>query len=165
VPRFYDVNLRQNFFTRDVLEWGLRQAHVVKVNDAEASLLSEMLFGEAMAAPRFAQETHNTYGVQVVLVTLGADGCLVATPDGVTHVPGHPVAVVDTVGAGDAFSAGFLAAWLRGQSPPEAAAVGNTLGAYVAARRGAIPLYSDDLRRRLSDLIAGSGKNITDANL
>lgn len=154
-PAFYDVNLRQNFYTRDVIEWGLRRARVVKVNDTEAETLAQLLRNRAMTAPEFARAVRDHYGVEVALVTLGADGCLVADPDGVTHVPGQLVTVVDTVGAGDAFSAGFLSAWLRGHSPTEAAVIGNTLGSYVATQSGAVPPYSPELRALLGDLVTG----------
>ena len=75
-----------------------------------------------------------------VIVTLGAEGCLVCERG---HAPvrclGEKIDVVDAVGAGDAFSAAFLAVWLKGASAAEAAAAGNARGAWVASRRGAVP--------------------------
>ena len=79
----------------------------------------------------------------------GARGCLVADHTGAVEVPGRPVAVADTVGAGDAFSAAFLAFWLRGASSIDAANKANDLGAFVASCHGAVPAYTDAIRSRL----------------
>jgi fructokinase len=165
LPAFYDVNLRQDFFTRDLIEWGFNRASVVKVNDTESDILGRLLFGQAMSCREFAQAVARNYDVEVVLVTLGPDGCLVAMPNEVNHVPGHEITVVDTIGAGDAFSAGFLSSWLQGQSPLEAASIGNTLGAYTASQRGAIPEYTHQLLSQLSGLGANCGMELHNANL
>ena len=165
IPSFYDVNLRQCYFTEDVLEWGFRRAQVVKVNNMEAHVIGRLLFEEELTSEAFARRLQDAYDVEVVLVTLGADGCLVASPSGIAHVNGHSVAVVDTIGAGDAFSAGFLSAWLRGHSPSRAAQIGNTLGAYVATRRGAIPEYSENIRALLRELVARAEIGVNNANI
>jgi len=151
-PTFYDVNLRQDYYSPEIIEWSFHHATVVKVNDSESAVISELLFGITLSCQDFAERLVDSYGVAVVLVTLGPQGCLVSSSSGTSRVPGHHVAVVDTVGAGDAFSAGFLSAWLRGKSPLEAAMIGNTLGAYIATMRGAVPDYSHELIMRLSDL-------------
>ena len=72
------------------------------------------------------------------------------------HLAAHAVRcgltaqLLSRVGAGDAFSAAFLAFWLRGRSPIEAATVANELGAFVASQRGAVPDYTDAIRQRLA---------------
>ena len=78
--------------------------------------------------------------VKAVIVTLGADGCLVCERgQPPVRCPGVKVDVVDAVGAGDAFSAAFLAAWLKDSTAAEAAEVGNARSAWVASQRGAVP--------------------------
>ncbi|MEO7717317.1 MAG: carbohydrate kinase [Capsulimonas sp.] len=148
-PTFYDVNLRQEFYSKEIIEWGLHQANIVKVNDTEAIFLSRILFGREMSERQFANLLRSAYSMDVVLVTLGARGCLAADDTGVTHIQGRNITVRDAVGAGDAFSAAFLATWLRGGSAAEAASYGNVLGAYVATRNGAVPDYTDEIRMQI----------------
>ncbi len=71
-----------------------------------------------------------------VLLRLGPDGCLVGTAEGVAHVPGIPVAVLDTNGAGDAHAGAFLAALARGETPVDAARIANAAAAIAVTRRG-----------------------------
>ncbi len=137
---FYDVNLRQTFWSGALVEAGLARATLVKVNDEEARVLGGLLFNGACEPEAFARAVLASHPVRAVIVTLGGDGCLVCErgKDAV-RCPGITVAVVDTVGAGDAFSAAFLASWLMGATAAEAAQAGNRRGAWVASQRGAVP--------------------------
>jgi len=138
---FFDVNLRQTFWSAETVEAGLARSTLVKVNDDEARVLGGLLFGGACSPEAFARAVLDRHPVRAVVVTLGADGCLVCERgrDAFVHCPGVRVEVVDAVGAGDAFSAAFLAAWLKGAPAFEAAQAGNRRGAWVASRPGAIP--------------------------
>jgi fructokinase len=137
---FYDVNLRQHFWSGPLVEEGLARATLVKVNDDEAKVLGKHLFDGACEPEAFARAVLVRHPVRAVIVTLGADGCLVCERDkAVVRCPGIKVDVVDAVGAGDAFSAAFLVAWLGGASAAVAAEAGNRRGAWVASHRGAVP--------------------------
>ncbi len=138
---FYDVNLRQSFWSGPRVEAGLGRATLVKVNGDEARVLGGLLFGGALEPGGFIRAVLDRYpGVRAVIVTLGAEGCVVRRRgEGPVRCPGVKVKVVDTVGAGDAFSAAFLAAWLNGASATAAAEAGNRRGAWVASRPGAVP--------------------------
>jgi len=137
---FYDVNLRQTFWSGPVVDAGLASATLVKVNDDEARVLGELLFNGACSPEAFGLAVLKRHPVQAVIVTLGADGCLVCERDkAAVQYPGTKVEVVDAVGAGDAFSAAFLAAWVKGKSSAVAAQAGNRRGAQVASQRGAVP--------------------------
>ena len=150
-PVFLDVNLRQTFFSRELVEEDLARTTILKLNDSEVIVLSALLFGMWLDEEAFARRIQQRYPtVQIVLVTRDARGCLLVERCGAaTEIPGRPVKVADTVGAGDAFSAAFLALWLRGRPSVEAATVANELGAFIASRRGAVPDYSPELQRRL----------------
>ncbi|MDO8261470.1 MAG: PfkB family carbohydrate kinase, partial [Candidatus Magasanikbacteria bacterium] len=77
--------------------------------------------------------------LQIVIVTRGGEGCAVYTQSEKVEVPGIKIVVKDTVGAGDAFSAGFLHKYFETGNLYESAKFANELGAYVASRAGAIP--------------------------
>lgn len=132
---FFDVNLRQNFWSHGLVEDGLAFTDILKVNDEEMETLGLEPVELFARYPR----------LKTVIETCGKDGCRVTPLDGKTFsspaVDAGPV--VDTIGAGDSFSAAFLAAVLNGASLREAAEAGNRRAGQVAARAGAIP---EDMR-------------------
>ena len=138
---FFDVNIRQHYWSTEIIKEGLNQTTWLKVNDDEALLLNESLFNCTGDIKDFAQNILKHYPVSGVLVTCGADGSLVFQENqAAIKSPVITVDVVDTIGAGDAFSAAFILALLQDQSVAEAATAGNTRGSMVASKPGAIPV-------------------------
>ena len=138
---YLDLTLRGRFYGAELLDYSLRHADIAKMNDEEA-LEVDRLFGLGESdlcrlLPLIAREFHN----QIVCITLGPRGALVGDKAGACRLPGYKVRVSDTVGCGDAFSAGFLHALAAGASIQEAGDLGNRMGALVASKRGAIPDY------------------------
>lgn len=144
-PIFYDINIRPPFTPFSVIRESLPGATIVKVNDDEARLLGPELFGKALSLRAFGDALRTEFGVAVVLLTRGADGCLVLWDDGCETLAGLDGKVVSAVGAGDAFSAAFLASWLKGRGPAEAARRANILGTYVVTQVETVPAYTEDL--------------------
>lgn len=128
---FYDVNLRQDFWHKEKIEKDIGCSDVLKVNDEEMSRLGFIPKRLFESNPR----------LKVVIETCGKDGCLVWSREGCKltspAIPDGPI--VDTVGAGDSFSAAFLSAILSGKTLAEAAIDGNVRAGKVASRAGAIP--------------------------
>lgn len=128
---FFDVNLRQDFWSVEIVEKGLVHTDILKVNDEEMRRLG---FAPELLFARFPR-------LETVVETRGAAGCRVTSRTGEAFdspaIEDGPV--VDTIGAGDSFSAAFLAAVLRGESLVAAAEAGNRLAGKVASRAGAIP--------------------------
>jgi len=145
----YDVNLRPPYFNKDWIEATLHKTRVVKLNDGEVQDLAGMLDLPSEGA-KFARSVIDRYGVELVCITRGADGCLVVSGDGEYEEPGRVVDVVDTVGAGDAFTAGLISGLLRGWGPRRSARLANRIGALVASRPGAMP----DLSQAVPELLA-----------
>jgi pfkB domain protein len=130
---FYDVNLRQDFYSKEIIEESLYSADIVKLNEDEFPVLAAM-FG----LPDDPEELRRRFGLQMVLLTLGPEGCDLYSSGGVIHSPAVPVKVVSTVGAGDSFSAAFLYHYLTGSTLNEALTAGNLLAAKIAGQKGAI---------------------------
>ena len=138
VRRFYDINLRPGFESRELVCDLLHLAHVVKLNERESTIVCNWL-GLPADFERFCRAGAARFGWQAVCVTLGARGCAMLVGDDYVEAPGVPVAVADTVGAGDAFAAAFLHGLTTGWSAPHIAEFSNRTGAMVASVPGAIP--------------------------
>jgi fructokinase len=136
----YDINLRQDFYSREVVEESLRASRWVKLNDDELVVLRDLLGLAGTTERTTVADLRRRYGAELVALTRGERGCLVQTADEEVTVAGLPVTVADTVGAGDAFTAGLLACVLEGRPVAEAAAFANRLAARVAASAGGTPL-------------------------
>ncbi len=146
---FFDVNLRLDYYSREIITASLGPTTILKVNDDEVRVLAELLFGRSLSQHEFSNRIRDKFEIATVLVTRGSRGCLVMSEGVLAEFPGVPVKVADTVGAGDAFSAGFLAELCRGKSCQEAAELANRLGAFVASKPGAIPEYSDEIKKTI----------------
>ncbi|GGK57130.1 carbohydrate kinase [Rufibacter glacialis] len=146
---FYDVNLRKDSYTEEIIRESLPLCTLLKLNEEEVTVLSTLLYGLEMEPEAFAQKITEQYQTQVVLITAGALGCYLYEQGQFTFSPADPVTAVDAIGAGDAFSAAFVFHYLNGEPATSAAALANKLGGYVASRRGPIPTYSEEIKREL----------------
>ncbi|MFZ0662602.1 MAG: carbohydrate kinase [Acidobacteriaceae bacterium] len=140
---FYDLNLREGQWSTPLVERLAALASILKLSEAEA----ELLFGishvpGAFSLERFCESWSRTYGLEIICVTLGERGCAVWSSGVLQTFPGVAVRVIDTVGAGDAFSAAFLHGFERGWPLERTAAFANALGALVAGRAGATPVWT-----------------------
>jgi sugar/nucleoside kinase (ribokinase family) len=117
------------------------------INNDDAMLLSEQPNVES------AIEWFLGRGVGTCAITVGGDGAIVRTSgQPATHIPAYDVEVVDTTGCGDAFSAGFIQAIVRGSNPEEAAKVGVGMGSFTARALGSDA--SPRSRTELDDFMA-----------
>jgi fructokinase len=140
----FDVNLRQHFYSREVIESSLHASRWVKLNDSELSVLRDLLGLTQPGESGGLAELRERYGLELACLTRGEHGCLVQTAAEEIAVPGRSVQVVDAVGAGDAFAAGLLVYALEGRSLTEAANFANRLAARVAAAAGGTPRIERD---------------------
>jgi fructokinase len=149
--RFYDVNLREGHWSQELVERLSSFADVIKLNADEAQALSRKFSTkQTFSLEEFCHDWSERFSVQVLCVTLGSEGCAIFTEGALTHFVGQNVEAADTVGAGDAFSAGFLHGLGEGWPMKDIAAFANAVGALVASRPGATPDWSiDDCRKML----------------
>lgn len=139
--KVFDANLRQKYFNREVLNFSLSNADILKLNDAELPIVFETIF--AKKSPDFdiaANAILDGYpSLKYLVCTIGAEGHIIYGR-GITPLRGlpKPVEVVDTVGAGDAFTAGFVSAVLGGAGIEAASERAAESAAFACSRRGAI---------------------------
>lgn len=145
--RIFDVNLRQHYYSADILKQGCHHADILKLNDDELPIVCGLL---GIAAPEEIRAPHDNrphpdidkirdhYSIGTVLVTCGARGSLVASKQGWNWLASVPVDVVDTIGAGDAFTAGFVAGILAGETDSAAQARATNAAAKACSHAGAM---------------------------
>jgi len=137
--RFYDVNLRSDGYTPELIQELMSRATIVKLNNEEVDAIARMFGSRHGSIEEFCRNYSDRYKWGGVCVTRGSLGCAVFLGGQYLEAPGYPVQVVDTVGAGDAFAAAFVHGIGCGWPTPEIADFANRVGALVASRRGAIP--------------------------
>lgn len=137
--KVFDINLRQHYYSKEVIEESLRLSDILKINDEEIQTVSDM-FGLGADDAAACRALISAYGLKLVILTKGAAGSEVITPDEVIPQSVGHVDVVDTVGAGDAFTAAFTVAYLRGDNLADAQRLATETASYVCSRKGAMPL-------------------------
>jgi fructokinase len=145
VVKFLDINLRKKCYTAVTVEESLRMANILKTNDEELLMIKELLGLKNENLKDLAKEAIETFNLEIILCTLGSNGAFCMTKDDVFHYdPGYQISLGDTVGSGDAFSAGFVHYYMNGQEIEEALRFGNAAGALVATTTGATSPVSKD---------------------
>ena len=135
--KFLDINLRKACYSRDTVSYSLEKANVLKLNEDEAHQVAQMLAIPHGTIPQFCEEMIEKYWLQYCLVTLAEKGAFAQSQsDEKVYSPGFEIELVDSLGSGDAFSAGFIYKILREASLNEACEFGNMLGALVATQQG-----------------------------
>ena len=136
--KVFDINLRQHYYSCEVLEESLMLADILKINDEEIRIVAGML-GLSDDAVTACRELIGNFGLRLVILTKGPEGSEVITADKVIPQGVDDVEIVDTVGAGDSFTAAFTVAYLRGDSLAEAQRLASATASYVCSRKGAMP--------------------------
>jgi fructokinase len=143
--RVLDLNFRQRFHSEEVVRESLRQADILKLSDEEVPTLRAYVGGDGDDGA-FLNGVRERFGIETVVLTLGAEGCRVLGPEGDLRVPAAPRRVVNTVGAGDAFTAAFVLRRLAGGDACTCADWGNRAGGYVATQDSATPELPGEFR-------------------
>lgn len=136
----FDINLRQKFYTKDILHRSMERCNVLKINDEELDVVGRMFDCRGLGQEDKCRELVARYGLRMLILTCGVSGSYVFTPDEESFQPTPVVEVADTVGAGDSFTAAFIANVLKGKTVAEAHAVAVAASAYVCTCEGAMPV-------------------------
>jgi fructokinase len=145
VVKFLDINLRKKCYTATSIEDSLRMANILKTNNDELLITKYLLNLQQSTLKDLAAETIEKYKLDIILCTLGEYGAFCLTKEnGFFYDPGYQINLVDTVGSGDAFSAGFIHYYMNGRPIEEALQFGNAAGAKVATTTGATTLVTKE---------------------
>ncbi len=144
--KIFDINLRQHYYTKEIIDESLQQANILKINEAELLILAEILELENQSEKQILEQLINNYNLQLSVLTKGKKGCLICSNKGcfVSNC-GVEVQVKDPVGAGDAFSAVVAYCVTQNMSLEKTACLANKVAGYVCTQTGATAILPDDL--------------------
>lgn len=146
VYKIFDINLRQHFYSREVIVNSLNKCNVLKINDEELVVVSELFGFKGDSQEDACRRILKDYDLKMVILTCGTDGSYVFTSDSVSFQETPKVEVADTVGAGDSFTAAFISSLLLGKSINDAHKRAVDVSAYVCTQNGAMPVLPDSLK-------------------
>lgn len=141
----FDVNLRQGFYTKEILCDSMQRCNVLKINDEELVTVSRMFGYPGIDLQDKCWILLGKYNLKMLILTCGINGSYVFTPGNVSFQPTPKVEVADTVGAGDSFTAAFVASILKGKSVVEAHNLAVRTSAFVCTQNGAMPTLPREL--------------------
>lgn len=136
----FDVNLRQGFYNKEILCKSMQNCNILKINDEELITVSRMFGYPGIDLQDKCWILLGKYNLKMLILTCGINGSYVFTPGKVSFQPTSKVEVADTVGAGDSFTAAFIASILKGKSVTEAHSIAVKTSAFVCTQKGAMPI-------------------------
>lgn len=136
----FDVNLRQGFYNKEILCKSMQNCNILKINDEELITVSRMFGYPGIDLQDKCWILLGKYNLKMLILTCGINGSYVFTPGNVSFQPTPKVEVANTVGAGDSFTAAFIASILKGKSVTEAHTIAVKTSAFVCTQKGAMPI-------------------------
>ena len=144
--RIFDINLRQDFYTKDVICESMKRCNVLKINDEELVLIGRMFGYPGLDIENKCWLILGKYDLDMLVLTCGVNGSYVFTPGEMSFQPTPKVEVADTVGAGDSFTGTFCASILAGMTVAEAHERAVRVSAYVCTQNGAMPVLPEEVK-------------------
>ena len=144
--KIFDINLRQNFYNKDILKESLQRCNVLKINDEELVLIGRMFGYPGLDIENKCWLILGKYNLDMLVLTCGTNGSYVFTPGQMSFQETPKVEVADTVGAGDSFTGSFCAAILSGKPVTEAHKLAVEVSAYVCTQNGAMPTLPETFK-------------------
>jgi len=147
--RIFDVNLRQSFYTREIIAESFALARLAKINHQELAQIAGMFKLSGSSEAERARQLLIEFALELVCVTRGNHGSLLVSHKETVEHPGFAIEVVDTIGAGDAFTAALAHHYLNSAALTVISEAANRLGATVASHAGATPFIEPDILERV----------------
>ena len=143
--KIYDINLRQNFYSKELIIENLKKANMLKINEEELVILSEMFGYPELDVENQCWLLLGKYDLDMLVLTCGTNGSYVFVPGQMSFLMTPKVRVADSVGAGDSFTGAFTAAILAGQPIEKAHKLAIEVSAYICTQNGAMPKLPAEL--------------------
>jgi putative fructokinase len=140
--KIFDINLRLHYYTKEVIEFSLEKAHILKINDEEVVKIAQ-LFGWEGTEKEICKQLLSKYQLDILILTKGTEGSWVLTLKEESFLPTPKITIADTVGAGDSFTAAFIASHLHGRCLVASHQLAVEVSAYVCQQHGAMPRLAD----------------------
>lgn len=144
--RIFDINLRQKWYTEEVIKTSLQKANVLKINDDELLIIQRMFGYIDITQENTCRLIMRDYQLDMLILTCGDKGSYIFTKDEMSYLSTNDIKVVDTVGAGDSFTASFIASILQGKTILEAHRIAVNVSAFVCSQEGATPIIPSNLK-------------------
>jgi fructokinase len=139
--RIFDINLRQQFYTKEIIQDNLNACNVLKINDEELDIVTELFGFSNLSVEDKCRRLLEEYHLDMVVLTCGINGSYVFAPNQKSFMETPEVEVADTVGAGDSFTGAFAASLLAGHTIQEAHQLAVKVSAYICTQKGAMHRY------------------------
>ena len=143
--KIFDINLRQSFYTKEVIDESLHLCNVLKINDEELVVIGRMFGYPGLDMQDKCWLLLGKYNLDILVLTCGVNGSYVFTPGSMSFYETPKVEVADTVGAGDSFTGTFCACILKGKSVADAHRIAVDASAFVCTQKGAMPKLPDTI--------------------
>jgi len=151
--KIFDINFRQHFYSREIIETSMQKATVLKLNDEEMRVLIDLLNLQGKDESEICSSMMSRYGLSIVILTCGERGSSIFGKHEISVLATPNVQVADTVGAGDAFTAAFCVSYLKHKNIALAHELAVKVSAFVCTQHGAMPKYTDELMRILQSAV------------
>lgn len=148
--RVFDINLRQNFYNKEILTESVKRCNVLKINDEELVQVGRLFGYPGLDMREKCRLILSRYSLRMLVLTCGVNGSYVFTANEEYFQPTPKVQVADTVGAGDSFTGSFCAAILRGLPVADAHRLAVEVSAYVCTQNGAMPEIPQEIREKMN---------------
>lgn len=145
--RIFDINLRQKWYTEEVIKTSLQKANVLKINDDELLIIQRMFGYIDITQENTCRLIMRDYQLDMLILTCGDKGSYIFTKDEMSYLSTNDIEVVDTVGAGDSFTASFIASMIKGKTIHEAHRIAVNVSAFVCTQAGATPIIPNNLKK------------------
>ena len=147
--KIFDINLRQNFYTKEVIQESVKRCNILKINDEELVLIGRLFGYPGLDIENKCWLILGKYDLDMLVLTCGVNGSYVFSAGNMSYQETPKVTVADTVGAGDSFTGTFCAAILKGKSVEEAHKLAVEVSAYVCPQNGAMPQVPSEFTEKL----------------
>ncbi len=139
IKYFCDLNIRQEFYSKEIIESSLKASNILKLSESELKLLNDIFFKEDFETEKTSKKIIKEFGLEFLAVTLGGDGSLILKKEEANHYKSKPVEIIDTVGAGDAFASIFCIGCLQNWKLEKINKLANDFASELCKINGALP--------------------------